>query len=373
MWTEYALNMFLVVISTLGFMTVYHQIDVGTRMRVVKHKTLNKFDLQYPQLLYICLLLITLGWFIHGTSGTLDWICRNLLVIIIIYSNLLVANIWEFVIIQAISTSIFLSEAPRTLLTGMVFVLASLVVFAERWYGPRLVNRPFWYILPPMIIGAAFWWATNIAEPGMTPTATIVNYLAFVWSYLALWNYDTYLAKDQRLLARLHHEVEYDGLTKARNWLTFQRDFNRSFHHQEPDTTLAIATFDLDHFTQINDAFGHLVGNQVLMTVTLRIKMALAKAGNHDHIYRTGGDEFCLILPNVTAQQATTLAKTVMAQLQRPVSANGLNINISGSLGMALVDDADNNATAAFQRADKYLYQAKRRGPGNIAINAKLL
>lgn len=373
MWTEYALNMFLVVISTLGFMTVYNQIDVGTRKRVVKHRTLNKLELQYPQVIYIGALLILLGWFIHGTSGTLDWVCRNLLVIIIIYSNLLVASIWEFVIIQAISTSIFLIEAQPTVVTSVVFVLASLVVFSERWYGPKLVNRPFWYILPPMIIGATFWGATYIAENSLSPTTAVVNYLAFVWSYLALWNYDTYLAKDQRLLARLHHEVQYDGLTKARNWLTFQRDFNRNFQHQTTDTKLAIATFDLDHFKQINDAFGHLVGNQVLMTVTIRIKMALAKAGSHDHVYRTGGDEFCLILPHVTHEQAATLAQVTMAQLQRPVTANGLKINISGSLGVALVDDADSNATEAFQRADEYLYQAKRQGPGHITLNGKLL
>lgn len=372
MLTEYALNMFLVVISTLGFMSVYNQIDVGTRKRVVKQKTLNKFSLQYPQVIYIGGMLILLAFFMHGTHGTLDWVCRNLLIIIVIYSNLLFGSIWEFVIIQVIATGIFLVEAHVTLLTSGVFLLAALVVFSERWYGPKLVNRRFWYMLPPMIIGAIFWWANYVSDRELSATAAGVNYLAFFWSYLALWDLDTYLAKDQRLLARLNHDVQYDGLTKARNWLTFQRDFNRAFQQQNADHPLTIATFDIDHFKQINDAFGHLVGNQVLMTITVRIKHALHIADDHYKLYRTGGDEFCLILPNVDVELADKLAQEAMVQLQRPILANGLKINITGSLGLALVDDADSSATAAYQRADEYLYQSKRLGPGNITINGKL-
>lgn len=370
--TEYALNMFLVVISTLGFMSVYNQIDVGTRQRVVKQKTLNKFSLQYPQVIYIGGMLILLAVFMNGTHGTLDWVCRNLLIIIVIYSNLLFGSIWEFVIIQVIATGIFLVEAHVTILTSIVFVLAALVVFSERWYGPKLVNRRFWYMLPPMIIGAAFWWANYVSDRSLSATAAAVNYLAFVWSYLALWDLDTYLAKDQRLLARLNHDVQYDGLTKARNWLTFQRDFNRAFQQQNADHPLTIATFDIDHFKQINDAFGHLVGNQVLMTITVRIKHALHIADDHYKLYRTGGDEFCLILPNVDGELASKLAQEAMVQLRRPILANGLKINVTGSLGLALVDDADSSATAAYQRADEYLYQSKRLGPGNITINGKL-
>lgn len=372
MLTEYALNMFLVVISTLGFMSVYNQIDVGTRKRVVKQKTLNKFSLQYPQVIYIGSMLILLAFFMQGTHGTLDWVCRNLLIIIVIYSNLLFSSIWEFVIIQVIATGIFLVEAHVTLLTSGVFLLAALVVFSERWYGPKLVNRRFWYMLPPMIIGAAFWWANYVSDRNLSATAAGVNYLAFFWSYLALWDLDTYLAKDQRLLARLNHDVQYDGLTKARNWLTFQRDFNRAFQQQNPDHPLTIATFDIDHFKQINDAFGHLVGNQVLMTITVRIKHALHVTDDHYKLYRTGGDEFCMILPNVNAELASKVAQEAMAQLRRPILANGLKINITGSLGSALVDDADSTATAAYQRADEYLYQSKRLGPGNITINGKL-
>jgi diguanylate cyclase (GGDEF)-like protein len=372
MLTEYALNMFLVVISTLGFMSVYNQIDVGTRKRVVKQKTLNKFSLQYPQVIYIGSMLILLAFFMQGTHGTLDWVCRNLLIIIVIYSNLLFSSIWEFVIIQVIATGIFLVEAHVTLLTSGVFLLAALVVFSERWYGPKLVNRRFWYMLPPMIIGAAFWWANYVSDRNLSATAAGVNYLAFFWSYLALWDLDTYLAKDQRLLARLNHDVQYDGLTKARNWLTFQRDFNRAFQQQNPDHPLTIATFDIDHFKQINDAFGHLVGNQVLMTITVRIKHALHVTDDHYKLYRTGGDEFCMILPNVNSELASKVAQEAMAQLRRPILANGLKINITGSLGLALVDDADSSATAAYQRADEYLYQSKRLGPGNITINGKL-
>ncbi|WP_243681247.1 hypothetical protein, partial [Lacticaseibacillus manihotivorans] len=54
----------------------------------------------------------------------------------------------------------------------------------------------------------------------------IANFIASVWAYLALWDFDQYLQHDQRILAKLTHEVQYDALTHARNWATFRSDLN---------------------------------------------------------------------------------------------------------------------------------------------------
>ncbi|WP_235802966.1 hypothetical protein, partial [Lacticaseibacillus manihotivorans] len=80
---------------------------------------------------------------------------------------------------------------------------------------------------PNILVGALFWVAMYFGAPRPLPLGlAIANFIASVWAYLALWDFDQYLQHDQRILAKLTHEVQYDALTHARNWATFRSDLN---------------------------------------------------------------------------------------------------------------------------------------------------
>ena len=128
--------------------------------------------------------------------------------------------------------------------------------------------------------------------------------------------------------------------------------------------SVALVTFDVNGLRQVNDAYGHLVGDQVLCRIALRLGAVVRAA---DTVARLGGDEFAWILPNVAGRE--TVVRMVQ-DLQRK-QLEGLvvgpqRIEIGVSAGIALCPDDGGDADALLRRAELELYSAKR-GDGDLA------
>ena len=126
--------------------------------------------------------------------------------------------------------------------------------------------------------------------------------------------------------------------------------------------TVALVTFDVNDFRQVNDAYGHLVGDQVLCRIALRLGAAVRAA---DTVARLGGDEFAWILPHVAGRE--TVVRMVQ-DLQR-TQLGGLvvgpqRIEVGVSAGIALCPDDGEDADALLRQAELDLYSTKRGGGG---------
>jgi diguanylate cyclase (GGDEF)-like protein/PAS domain S-box-containing protein len=125
--------------------------------------------------------------------------------------------------------------------------------------------------------------------------------------------------------------------------------------------TMALLYLDLDRFKAFNDTMGHDAGDELLTQVTLRLQEGLSPQGL---LARIGGDEFAVLLPNTTAQQATQTAHSLLDCLQRPIELRGQSIYLAGSIGIALGPIEDLPFSMLLTRADIAMYRAKGNRSG---------
>lgn len=125
--------------------------------------------------------------------------------------------------------------------------------------------------------------------------------------------------------------------------------------------SLAVGLLDLDAFKQVNDHYGHAVGDWLLAQVARRLRSALRAS---DGVARLGGDEFAFLLPHLDPVKATVVAERLLAAVRRPYSPPGLgkNLLVRASLGLAFYPQDAQDPSGLFQAADLALYQAKVRG-----------
>jgi diguanylate cyclase len=117
---------------------------------------------------------------------------------------------------------------------------------------------------------------------------------------------------------------------------------------------------DLDMFKEVNDTLGHASGDELLKIVAKRLSRCVRES---DTVARLGGDEFTVILPHIKhAEHAQLVAEKLLHQLTSPFHLSGHDINISGSIGIALYPDHADELEALLKHADSAMYQAKNAG-----------
>lgn len=160
----------------------------------------------------------------------------------------------------------------------------------------------------------------------------------------------------------LQHQTETDALSGVFNRAYFNRqmqaELKRSRREQRP---LALVLLDIDYFKQINDNYGHLIGDQVIKTVTSLIQQLVKRPG--DKLCRYGGEEFALILPNTDLDGATELAEQIRQHLEN--STQQPTVTISAGCYSA-IPDAQSDCDEYINFADKALYSAKSNGRNQV-------
>lgn len=166
-------------------------------------------------------------------------------------------------------------------------------------------------------------------------------------------------AEHQRLL----HLVRHDPLTGVANRAQFRDRLVEALTVGERD--LAVAFCDLDGFKQVNDRYGHRVGDDVLVEVADRLR-AVLRAG--DVLARMGGDEFTVLLRNIAnAEAATSIGQRLVATLDEPIVVAGASVQLGLSVGLTLVAPAD-SADDVLEGADRALYRVKRSGGARASL-----
>lgn len=168
-----------------------------------------------------------------------------------------------------------------------------------------------------------------------------------------------FTAQDDR--ERLEVQARTDALTGLANRSWVMESFGRALLHRD-SYPLAVLLVDLDHFKDINDTFGHAVGDTVLREVGSRLTAAV---GPDDVVARTGGDEFTILAPRTaTAIEAEKLGRRVRTTLGAPVVVAGLSLLSEGSVGVAWTPRPGPDAPTLLRQADVALYVAKSHPAG---------
>ncbi|MEX0890763.1 MAG: EAL domain-containing protein [Gemmatimonadota bacterium] len=160
----------------------------------------------------------------------------------------------------------------------------------------------------------------------------------------------------------------HDPLTGLPNRALFLDRLGRVMKHarRRRGYRYGVLFIDLDRFKQVNDAHGHMVGDDLLVMVARRLEQSIRQ---EDTAGRIGGDEFAVLLDAITdVASATLVAGRVLEELARPCSVGGRELNISASIGIALSMTGYDTAEAILHDADTAMYRAKSSGRGRYEI-----
>jgi len=169
---------------------------------------------------------------------------------------------------------------------------------------------------------------------------------------------------EQQYFEHVFNLASMDALTGAFNKRYFDETFGKeALRAQQTATPLSLVLFDIDHFKQVNDTYGHPAGDAVLKNVAGAVA---AQLRDGDALFRVGGEEFALMLaatPLDLAVQAAEAVRSLVAELVTDVP--GARIAVSLSLGVAELGLSELPA-ALYQRTDALLYTAKRGGRNRV-------
>lgn len=175
--------------------------------------------------------------------------------------------------------------------------------------------------------------------------------------------------KNQELeFLKISEKSKYDFLTQLYNRETFEKEFNDFLNSRDnsKENFDALFLIDLDNFKEINDVFGHRMGDKILHEAAGTLKHSLRSS---DLLGRLGGDEFILLIKNAPNIEAIhKIAQKLNSSLTKTYTKNNKSISISCSIGISIID-TDFSFKKAYKNADKALYHVKYNGRNSYFIN----
>jgi diguanylate cyclase (GGDEF)-like protein len=164
----------------------------------------------------------------------------------------------------------------------------------------------------------------------------------------------------RRTEAQIAHMARHDGLTGLANRTEFRDRLANAVRLASRGMPHAVLFLDLDHFKNVNDTWGHPVGDVLLQAVTSRISKCCRET---DVIARLGGDEFAIIQPlDGDSLEVSTLSERIIDEISRPFELVGHQLHIGCSVGVALAPDDGTEVDFLLKCADLAVYKAKADG-----------
>lgn len=166
---------------------------------------------------------------------------------------------------------------------------------------------------------------------------------------------------------RVSHQAQYDALTRLLNRKSFEESLAMMIETAKArDHLLAVLFIDLDKFKQVNDIYGHDMGDELLKAVARQLR---ATVRDGDAVARLGGDEFMIVLNGLReSESATIVADKIVKALSTPFRIRGKELHISASVGISVYPDDGRDVEALVKSADTTMYAVKGSGKNHYKI-----
>ena len=167
----------------------------------------------------------------------------------------------------------------------------------------------------------------------------------------------------------LAHEATHDPLTGILNRRAIETALSRELsREQRLHEGLTVSICDIDNFKKINDTYGHMAGDEVLCGI---VRLLETRLRAYDHLGRFGGEEFLVITPGVTQDQANKLYERLRAAVSdNPISTKAGSVSITISIGVRAVN-GNETMDELITAADSALYRAKREGRNRVCFDGE--
>ena len=167
--------------------------------------------------------------------------------------------------------------------------------------------------------------------------------------------------------AQIEYQAYHDALTGLPNRLLFRDRLTIALAHaKRQESPLTVMFLDLDRFKYVNDTLGHSLGDELLRAVAARLRSVVRDG---DTIARMGGDEFTILLGDITAaEDAAKVAQKLLDVVAHPLRVEGHELYVTTSIGIAMFPDDGDTAEALLKNADSAMYRAKEIGRNSYQL-----
>ena len=245
-----------------------------------------------------------------------------------------------------------LGENPRMLQSGR----HSSEFYAEMW--ATLLTQGHW--------SGEVWNRRKNGDvyPEILTISAVKNALGFVQHYVSLCTDITTMKVYQ---GQLEHVAHFDVLTGLPNRVLLADRLGHAMAQcQRREQSLAVAFMDLDGFKEVNDNYGHNVGDELLITVSQRMKAALREG---DTLARIGGDEFIAVMVDLdNIEESTPILERLLQAASDPVTIGNDVMQVSASIGVTLYPQDGSDADQLMRHADQAMYGAKQTGKNRFRL-----
>ena len=323
------------------------------------------------------LLLGAAALFLKGVRSFRGVAGRTVISALLIVLQLLVTLYFTFVI-----DNVGVRIISFSLLTMLLFAMGALDLLRNT---PQDLRFSFWLTGGLFAVQALFMLARalltglgpafgDLFAPNLIQTATFVWALlmgvSMTFGFLMLNSerLEADLKKAQVELQRLAKTDFLTGIANNRSFFeTGEREIQRARRYGRP---LVVLMFDLDHFKEVNDTYGHAVGDRVLVAVAATCRYLLRDV---DLFGRLGGEEFGVLLPETDLAGGRSTAERLRAAIaETAVDVDGAKLRITISIGAAVLSPEDVRIEEPLKRADDAMYEAKRSGRNRVVAAVPL-
>lgn len=360
------------IFFVLGVITLYWSIFNWVTAKVESQK--KPVDVKRVQVWIgaICAVVSTFGLQMLVRDSHLSWTFTTFQLLILIFvAYFLQVRIPYWLIVLASIGFMLMNGNILQPLSWLYTILFGLFYVVSYIQSVRMWPRPFIrYFVTALLFALVLWgivtlrfdlaWTTYVEE--------IANYLILA---ALMYGYFNIQDRDRRIKDRLFQAANWDALTRVKNYAAYDREIGYQFYHSvSRHRNLSMIMFDIDHFKHVNNTYGHLAGDEVLKEVASTVTNLLKKQNEQITLYRTGGEEFNVILPDADLVEAQRIAKLIFdAVADDQVDYNDIAIHVTLSIGVSALAVKDRNPLDFYKRVDANLYHSKKNGRMQITTD----
>lgn len=267
-----------------------------------------------------------------------------------------------------LSTSLVHNALP---LISLSFILP---IFLSAIFGnKKMTDRSFWMSFSSYLISSV----VGIYYTQHINTIVYLNYTAgailMCAGYLIAKNTIIYQKKNHDVLVSYNErqkimieELKKDSLTQLYNHNTFYNVLNEQIEKaRDTHQPLVLAIIDIDNFKHVNDTFGHVNGDKVLLGLSDLMKRYKRE---HMMLARYGGEEFCVLFENTSRQDAYSFMEKMRLEFSHMEFSEMPSIRITFSVGLVELTSKEDNAVSLVEKADMAMYRSKKEGKNKITV-----
>ncbi|APU72000.1 GGDEF domain-containing protein [Companilactobacillus crustorum] len=373
------INSAIITLVTIGLITIITIVAYSLERRIRKtspfYRRATVHIFEGVVLGFSMVMLQQIFHILNNGSVNGGWLYANAQLTILLYCMYLIRNkitlliniCMPFLYYSSMNTERMNNKDLPLFLISYLFLVA--IVAFIYWQTDNLQNSEWKYTIMQVLFGLS-WWILLWVDHDF-PLIEIINMLIVFLIYMTIIRFCAKKLQETMIdYNDLQTQVNYDELTGVRNRAnldkTTQEIFSTYSHEKVP---LTIAMFDIDHFKEFNDQYGHSIGDEVLKHVAHTMEREMFLTDAKGQLFRFGGEEFIIIFRGKTPNECKPIVIDLRnALINTPLFINGQKLDITISFGVSKLAAQDSSFKDLFNRVDQYLYKSKNSGRNRLTV-----